>query len=120
MLINGRSFEGTTYYLDTYKHLLSHRRNLPWLSECQLSGYPHRQFIHRILYLFLVHRLCFFTGSMVYYSVGILNSFTSVGVFMALTEPKSNILNLIFQRYPFACLLISCFYVYVCTEGAKF
>ena len=100
MLVNGRSFEGTTHYLDAYKHLLASRGNLPWLSECRLNRTQHHQFIHRILYLFHVHRMCFYlTGSYVYYAVGMFDSFSAVGVFMALTEPKSNLLNLIFQNY---------------------
>ena len=73
MLINGRAFGGTTYYLDTYRHLLSTRGNLPGLSDFQLLRFPHHQFIRRLLYLFHVHHLCFYlTGSMVYYLVGVL------------------------------------------------
>ena len=101
MLINGKAFGGTTYYLDTYKYLLATRDNLPWLSDFQLSRFPHSQFIHRLLCLFHVHRLCFYlTGSLVYYSVGVFNSFNAVGMFITLTQPKHNILDLIFQRIP--------------------
>ena len=45
---------------------------------------------------------CFFylTSSLVYYSVGVFNSFNAIGMFIALTRPKTNILDLIFQRIP--------------------
>ena len=37
MLINGKAFEGTTHYLESYRHLLASRGNIPWLSPIRLQ-----------------------------------------------------------------------------------
>ena len=110
MLVNGKAFEGTTHYLDTYKHLSASRGNLPWLSALDVPRFPHHQFIHRLLYLFHVHNLCFYlTGSLLYHGAGLLNSYVSAGIFMVLTERPLNILKLIFQKIPSASLIYNDF-----------
>jgi hypothetical protein len=100
MLVNGRSFGGTTHYLDAYRHLLASKDHLPWLSEINpLARFPHQRFIQRLLYLFHVHGpCCYLTGSLLYYSTGLFNAFNSAGIFMVLTQ-SSRLLELIFQRH---------------------
>ena len=101
MLVNGKAFEGTTHYLDTYKHLLASRGNLPWLSALDVPRFPHHRVIHRLLYLFHVHDLCFYlTRSLLYHSVGLLISYGSAGIFMVLKERPLNIKELFFQKIP--------------------
>ena len=107
MLVNERAFNGTSYYLDTYRHLLASRGNIPWLSAIPVPRFRH-QFLYRLLYLFHMNDLCFyFTGSLVYHAVGDMNSFGTGGIFMVMTKTRPNIVNLIFQKSSDDSFLIS-------------
>ena len=61
MLVNGRSFDISTLYLDTYRRLITTFGDIHWLPEFEPMRFPNRHIILRLLYLFHCHR-CFMSG----------------------------------------------------------
>jgi len=87
MLVNGRPFDGSTLYFDTYRRLTTTFGDIHWLPEFQPVRFSNRRIILRLLYLFYCHRVCCFMSSpLVFYSTGVFKSFATAALFIALKD----------------------------------
>ena len=101
MLLNVRSFDGSTLHLDTYRRLITTFGDIHWLREFEPMRFPNHRIILGLLYLFYCHRVCcFMSGSLVFYSAGVFDGFASAALFIALKDTP--IVHKIFQRGPHA------------------
>ena len=99
MLINGASFQGTTYDLVVAMRLRETVGNASHFPEFLSVRFPNEATIYLFLKtLFIQGVRCHLTGGFVYYLAGILNSYRMVTFFVALKDAE--ILNLLFQRGP--------------------
>ena len=62
MLVNVRSFDGSTLYLDTYRRLITTYGDIHWLPEFEPMRFPNRHIILGLLYLFYCHHVLFYVG----------------------------------------------------------
>jgi hypothetical protein len=88
MLINGKSLNSSTTYLDTYRQMRTIAGNASWFTEFRPVRFPARETIHLLLLEFF-HRhilICsFLSGSFVCFIAGILNSFKAASIYVVLT-----------------------------------
>ena len=99
MLINDRAFDGTIYHYTTDRALRLCGVTASWFTEFRPVRFPCDQTFYSYLYELHKHRVCcFLTGTFVLFTVGVLESFDGVTLFMALMDTP--VLNLIFQRGP--------------------
>ena len=76
MLVDGKQFPGSTFYVDTYNTLRSIAGNASRFTEFVPVHFPNMRTIHKLLFLFYTHGLfCFMTGSFVSYLAGFLTFF---------------------------------------------
>jgi len=73
MLVDGKQFPGSTFYVDTYNTLRSIAGNASSFTEFVPFQFPNIRTYHKLLFLFYRHGLCcFMTGSFVSYLAGLL------------------------------------------------
>jgi len=85
MLVDGKQFPGSTFYVDTYNTLRSIAGNASRFTEFVPVHFPNMRTIHKLLFLFYTHGLCcFMTGSFVSYLAGFLTFFRAVSIYMVL------------------------------------
>ena len=100
-------FNGSSYFLNKHLMLRSFAGSDSWFPEFRPVRFPKVNTFHILLFHFLRCGLCcFLTGTFVYYTAGMLNSFDEVSVFMVLTD--HHFLRLIFQKFP---IIIEVFYI---------
>jgi len=76
MLVDGKQFSGSTFYVDTYNTLRSIAGNASRFTEFKPVFFPNILTFHKLLFLFYRHGLCcFMTGSFVSYIAGFLTFF---------------------------------------------
>jgi len=97
MLIDGKKFHGSTFYVDKHNSLRSLAGNASWFTEFVPIHFPSTRTFHKILFHFYWHGLCcFITGSFVLYIAGFLTFFRGVTIYMVL-DHYHPIVRLIFQ-----------------------
>jgi len=100
MLVDGKHFPGSTFYVDTYNTLRSIAGNASSFTEFVPVHFPNIRTFHKLLYLFYRHGLCcFMTGNFVSYLAGfqtISGCFDLYGYFY----DHHPIVRLIFQMGP--------------------
>ena len=76
MLVDGKQFHGSTFYVDTYNNLRSIAGNASRFTEIVHVHFPNILTFHKLLFLFDWHGLtCFMTGSFVSYLAGFITFF---------------------------------------------
>jgi hypothetical protein len=85
MLVDGKQFPGSTFYVDTYNTLRSIACNASRFTEFVPVHFPNIRTFHKLL--FYRHGLCcFMTGSFVSYLAGFLTFFRAVSIYMFLDD----------------------------------
>jgi hypothetical protein len=97
MLVDGKRFDGSSSFVDGYRSLPSFADDTVWLPTYTPRPFPQRASIHRLLSVFYHHHMCcFLAGSFALFTAGIVNSFDSVTIFVALTEDP--LIDILFRR----------------------
>jgi len=97
MLVNGRWFDGSSSLLECYRRLQELAGNASWIPTYEPQPFHERAYIYRLLRGLHRHRLCcFLTGTFTMFTAGLLHSFPTATIFVALVEAP--ILALIFRR----------------------
>jgi hypothetical protein len=60
MLVKGKSFHGSTSWIDKHKSLLAIAGSVSWFTEFKSVRFPAIQTPHRLLFHFYRHSLCCF------------------------------------------------------------
>jgi len=99
MLVDGKSFDGSTSYVEAHRHLQALAGNTTWVPTYTPRPFTQRDTIRRLLATFHRHNMyCFLAGTFAMFRAGILNSFDSAAVFVAITEVHCQLVQLIFRR----------------------
>jgi hypothetical protein len=99
MLVNGRSFDGSTHYVDGARRVRSIVGNASPFTEFLPIRFPHVYFLYLLLVSIFARGICcHIAGPFVCFVAGVLQSCRTVTVYVALTDHPA--LNLIFQRVP--------------------
>ena len=97
MLVNGKHFPGSTFYVDTQNTLRSIAGNASMFTEFVPVHFPNIRTFHKLLFHFYRHGLCcFMTGSFVSYIACFLTLFRAATIYMVLDDCHP-IVRLIFQ-----------------------
>jgi len=100
MVVEGKQFPGSTFYVDTYNTFSTIAGNASSFTEFVPVHFPNIRTFHKLLFLFYWHGLCcFMTGSFVSYLAGFLTFFRAFSIYMVL-EVHHPIVRLIFQMGP--------------------
>ena len=77
MLVDGKQFRGSTFYVDTYNTLRSIAGNASRFAEIKPVHFPNILIFHKLIFFFYRQGLCcFMTGSFVSYLAGFLTFFS--------------------------------------------
>jgi hypothetical protein len=99
MIVNGKSFDGATHFMDTYDTLQADVGNALWSNEyCPVQLYGNRQIRLLLLTLFRQHICCHISGSFAAYTARVLKSYRAAVLYVALKDHP--LLNIIFQKGP--------------------
>jgi hypothetical protein len=99
MLVNGRSFNGSMRHLDGARRMRSIVGNASPFTEFLPIRFPHEETIYLFLISFFNRGICcHLVGPFVCFLAGVLESYRTVTVYVALTDHP--LLNLLFQRGP--------------------
>jgi hypothetical protein len=99
MLVDGRSFDGCTHYVDGARRLRSIVGNASPFTEFLPIRFPYEYFLYLLLVSFFRRGICcHIAGPFVCFLAGVLKSYINVALYVALTDHPH--LNLIFQRGP--------------------
>jgi hypothetical protein len=97
MLINGFPFDGSSTTLHNLQRLHALAGNASWLPEFRPVRFPHQERVQKFLFALWNHRVCcFLSGLLVMHCAGIINSYTSATLFVALTD--NVVVKMIFQN----------------------
>ena len=99
MLVDGKWFDGSTSYVAAHRHLQALAGNTTWVPTYTPWPFTQRDTIRLLLATFHRHNMCcFLAGTFAMFTAGILNSFDSAAVFVAITEVHCQLVHLIFRR----------------------
>jgi hypothetical protein len=97
MLVNGQQFNGSTAFLDNFRRVRAIVSYNSWLSGFHPVRFPYRTHLSRLLLVLFNHQVCcFLSGLFILHTAGILNSYTSAFLFIAMSD--SPVLQFIFRR----------------------
>ena len=98
MLLNDKEFPSSTTYFDKHAELRAIAGSSSWFTEFQPVRFPSIENFHKLLFLFLQQRLCFFlTGPLVIFVAGYIQSFRALSFFFIILDDHPTI-RLIFQK----------------------
>jgi hypothetical protein len=99
MLVSGRSFDGSSRFLEGSRRMRSIVGNTLHFTTFHPVRFPHMEILYLSLESFFNRGIwCHLAGPFVAFLAGVLESFRSINVYVALTDHP--LLNLIFQRVP--------------------
>jgi hypothetical protein len=106
MLVNGRSFEGSSHFLEGSRRMRSIVGNTLHFTIFHPVRFPHMENLYLFLESYFNRGICCHLGGpFVAFMAGDLESFRSINVCVALTD--NLLLYLIFQRVPVSILNFS-------------
>jgi len=99
MLVDGHWFDGSASLLEGHRRLQTVAGSASWVPTYVPRPFRERDAIHLLLMALHRHRLCcFLTGTFTMFTAGLLHSYASASIFVALTSAP--LLDIIFQRQP--------------------
>ena len=98
MLVNGRWFGGSASLLEAHRWVRAVAGpNAIWVPTYEPVPFPERDYVYRLLQVLHRHRLCcFLTGTFTMFTAGLLHSYPSASIFVALTYTP--LLDFLFRR----------------------
>jgi hypothetical protein len=87
MIVNGKLFDGSTHFADTYDTLQTDVGKALWLNEYRrVQLYGNRQIRLLLLALFRQHVCCHISGSFAAYTAGVLKSYRAAVLYVGLKD----------------------------------
>ena len=97
MLVNRRWFDGSAPLLESYRRLQSEAGSASWIPTYEPQPFRERGYIYLLLKTLHRYRLCcFLTGTFTIFTAGLIHSYASGSIFVALTYVP--LLDLLFRR----------------------
>ena len=98
MLVNTRWFDGSSSLLEAHRRVrVVAGPNTIWVPTYEPVAFPERDYIHRLLQVLHRNRLCcFLTGTFTMFTAGLIHSYPSASIFVALTYAP--LLDFLFRR----------------------
>ena len=90
MKVNGKTFDGSTHFLDTYRRLRSIAGNASWFTGYRPILFPGKEYIQLLLLeLFKHHICCYLTGTFVSFTTGGFQFFQGSHIIQGVSKPMS-------------------------------
>jgi hypothetical protein len=98
MLLNGRWFDGSASLLEAHRRVQAIAGpNAIWVPKYEPVPFREHYYINHLLQVLHRHRLCcFLTGTFTMFTAGLLRSYPSASIFVALTYAP--LLDFLFRR----------------------